>query len=263
MLNSKTMMLPIDSLKVDEIAYQRLTNNADSRKLIKEIGADFDEVACGAITLSQRCDGYYIIDGHHRVMGAKLAGKKYILCIVASGLSVPSEAKSYGKINGKRKKQTYSEMTKADITALNPEILDIKDIVERFGFKITHDENGMQYITAIKELKIIYKRIGRANFTRLFYLLRRTWNGERYSYKREMLIGVSGLIEKAGNKIIDSEFIKKMSKVAPIDIIKDAKVFLLTSSDKNAYAKAVLKHFNNHRTIGRISESIFYDVSGN
>jgi len=259
MLNSKTILLPVNSLKIDP-AYQRKHDNEKSKKLINEIGKNFNRHAFGIITVTKRQDGYYVVDGYHRVMGAKLAGIQYVLCLVADGLKVSGEAATYLTINTSRKNQTYVEIFQAKLTKGDLDALDIKNILERFDFSVMKTGNHKNYIKSVKELEIIYKLLGRANFVRLFYLLRHTWNGAHQSLLKEFLLGMTYFIEKAGESFSDSEFVKKMSNVALIDIIKDAKLYLLVSSDRYAYAKAILKHYNFRRS-KQIPEKIFYQQS--
>jgi hypothetical protein len=256
MLTCKTVNLPIDALKIDCAAYQRTHDNAKSQKLIKDIAENFNPHALGIITVTKRADGWYVVDGWHRVEGLKLRKEKQVTCLVTDGLKMSGEATVYGIINGKRKHQTYSEMFKAKLASGDPEALDIKNIVERFGFHVTAG-GSKNYIKSVKELEIIYRQLGRANFTRLFYLLRHTWDGEHLSLLKEMLLGMMLFIEKTGEKVVDTEFIRKMSKVALIDIVKDAKLYLLVSTDKYAYAKSILKHYNFRRG-SQVPESIFY-----
>jgi hypothetical protein len=188
----------------------------------------------------------------------KKLGIKMVLCIVATGLKISSESNTYRRINVGRKNQTYREIFKSKLAGGDPEAMDIKNIAERFDFRIMQSGGNKSYIKSIKELEIIYRQLGRANFTRMFYLMRHTWDGDHFSLVKEFLLGMMFFLEKAGDQFNDTEFIKKMSKVAPIDIIKNAKLYLLTCADRYAYAKAILKFYNHNRSVNKIPEGIFY-----
>lgn len=83
--------LPLSELKVD-LAVQRAIMAPRVRKIMKS----FDEAAVGELLVSERADGHYILDGHHRAQALQeLNGRTHVDCEVFTGLSKADEARLF------------------------------------------------------------------------------------------------------------------------------------------------------------------------
>jgi hypothetical protein len=85
------MRLPLADLNVD-LAVQRAIMAPRVRKIMK----NFDEAAVGELLVSEREDGFYILDGHHRAQALQeLNGRTHVDCEVFEGLSKADEARLF------------------------------------------------------------------------------------------------------------------------------------------------------------------------
>lgn len=79
--------IAVSDIKLD-MAAQRSLVGARLRKLVR----NFDQIMLGALLVSERPDGYYILDGQHRLRAAAQHGVATVTCEVFSGLSKADEA---------------------------------------------------------------------------------------------------------------------------------------------------------------------------
>jgi hypothetical protein len=83
----------VDEIQVD-LAVQRALMPARVRKLV----ASFDPILLGELLISQRPEGAFVLDGHHRLQAAKNAngsGVQTVTCEVFKGLSKADEARLF------------------------------------------------------------------------------------------------------------------------------------------------------------------------
>lgn len=83
----------VSDIKVD-LAVQRSTIPARVRKLT----ANFDPILIGELLVSERQEGLFVLDGHHRLQSARNAngnGVSTVTCEVFTGLSKPDEARLF------------------------------------------------------------------------------------------------------------------------------------------------------------------------
>ncbi len=83
----------VGDIKLD-LAVQRATIPARVRKLT----ANFTPILLGELLVSERSDGLYILDGHHRLQAAQNAngsGVTTVICEVFTGLSKADEARLF------------------------------------------------------------------------------------------------------------------------------------------------------------------------
>jgi len=249
-------VIAVGDLKVDH-SYQRTLSNS----LINSISNNFDSGLVGSLIVSKRDDGFYVIDGQHRLYALRKNGVKSVLCTVYFGLTLMQEARLFVMFNGNRKKPTALELFNARIASGDPSAVEINLIVRSCGF--TLGKNGGQAINtiiAVKAIEKTYKQLGAIGLNRILNLLKETWNGTVESLDNHMLNGMRVFVSKANNHFTDSDFISRMKKVDPVVILREAKALgSAFSNDYNLPCAIVLaKYYNHGRSSKRIPENLFY-----
>lgn len=93
------MMIDKTALNVDQ-AYQRDENHSKTL----EIASAWSWIACGAIIVGMRGDGFFVIDGQHRVAAAMKRGDiKELPCVVFETQGVREEAVGFLRSNTNRR----------------------------------------------------------------------------------------------------------------------------------------------------------------
>jgi hypothetical protein len=80
----------VNDIKLD-LSVQRAVMPARVRKLV----ANFDPILLGELLISERADGLYILDGHHRLNVAKQVGQPSVTCEVFTGMPRADEARLF------------------------------------------------------------------------------------------------------------------------------------------------------------------------
>jgi len=203
---------------------------------IKEMNEKFDANLLGTITVSRRDGLLYVIDGQHRVALARIKGLKALMALVYEGLTYEEEAEYFNKLNGangEKTRLTTGDIFHANVEAKDEGAVEIKNMIEKVGFKIAK-ANGKNIITAVGEVQKIYNKFGGQHLFESLALIKETWNGETYSLNNLMLRGVSEFL-KIYSKELDfstQTFVKQLSKIKPIKLVREMKAD--TTTDKSA-----------------------------
>jgi Predicted transcriptional regulators len=248
-------ILPVSVLKVDT-DYQRFLSMPHGKTLAK----NFNPGLIGVLIVSQRADGYYVIDGQHRLFALRANGIQNVMCIVYTGLSKMQEAKLFVEFNGGRKTLTPSEKIKSKIEAGDPITLEIKDVVETCGLILGVGKKlAPNTIVSFTTLEHIHKQAGTGGLFRILYLTSQTWEGALESLDHRMLGGMKIFVVKAGHLFTDSDFISKLKKFKADEILREgmARVGRVTKPEMSC-AETILMNYNYNRSTKRIPNGILY-----
>jgi hypothetical protein len=257
----RMVQIKITELKIDP-SYQR--TECLKMTLVNSIVKNFNPHLLGVLIVSQRKDGYYVIDGQHRLEALKTMGIETVWCSVESGISQKTEAEEFIEYNSKRNNLTQASMFKAAIAAGDEEAAKIDSIMSRYYFKIDgkskyRTSKGSNTINAVKVVKTWFSRLPEDEFDRLFALLRVTWNGDSVSLDGRIIAGLGYLIKKAGNYFTNRDFAEKMNTKVAADILRLGHSFKGSSSDSDkAYAMAIMQTYNSGKTTKRIPEQVIF-----
>lgn len=106
-------LIPKKQLIINE-DYQR---QANARKVL-EFSRGWSWIACGAITVAQRDGSYWVVDGQHRVLGArKRSDIQELPCLVFRTVDVAEEAQGFLSANANRKPVTAVAKHRAAVVA--------------------------------------------------------------------------------------------------------------------------------------------------
>lgn len=125
------MMIPVGELKVDTEYQRPLTGNR-----VDLIAKDWNWVACACITVALRGAGsgdYYVIEGQHRVAGAKRAGIKELPCMVFESITHVDEAQGFLDSNTARRAMSVVDRYRALLVVKDPVALRVKELLAQAG----------------------------------------------------------------------------------------------------------------------------------
>lgn len=131
---------PCETLQIDH-AYQRMTEEPASKRLIQQIAENWDWRLCSPLTVSHRANGgeigFYVIDGQHRLRAAELRGDiEELPCIISVFDSLEDEARLFVAVNTARRQVGEIERFHARVASKDPWAIDTKKAAEGAGMKI-------------------------------------------------------------------------------------------------------------------------------
>lgn len=126
----------VDELHIND-AYQREISTRRGEAIIRDIVANFRWALFQPLNISTRDEGgYWVIDGQHRLAGAREAGEKLVPAILQRGLTMAAQARTFAGINGKRVTMHALALHHAMVAAGDPVSVAIHDVCERAGVSI-------------------------------------------------------------------------------------------------------------------------------
>lgn len=137
-----------NQLQVDD-SYQRKHKHQKVLKLAQA----WSWAACGTIIVALREDAeWFVVDGQHRVLGAKLRDDiKLLPCMVFDMDSLPEEARAFINANTNRKAMTMVDRFRALIKADDHKALVISELVASAGRVVQSGSNARSF-TAVDAL---------------------------------------------------------------------------------------------------------------
>lgn len=198
------MSLHKDVLNIDP-AYQRELNDSKA----KSIAADWSWIACGAVIVGKRGNAYWVIDGQHRVFGAKRRSDvEYLPCLVFETEDVQQEAKGFLDVNTGRKPITIIGRHKAMVTSGDSVASFVQAKIDELGLRVSkgNQPNGIQC------LGWCMKRAAenRERFVRVITLVAEMSAKEGLSLPARVLDGVWYLDDKCGNGLADKRLHQRL-----------------------------------------------------
>ena len=160
--------LPLGQLVPSPIAQRRFISSWAA-----ELANHFDLDDMGRISVNNREDVFYIIDGQHRAAALKIIGFKevdLIPCEVYKGLSEEEEAELFLRLNHSKNVGAYDTFDKAVKARRMPEI-HIDHVVRSQGLSIGR-VRGNGAISAVVSLKKTWDRLGAIKLGMLLRIIR-------------------------------------------------------------------------------------------
>jgi hypothetical protein len=246
----------LDRIKVD-MSYQRKLNDLKVKKIIN----NFDMNAFGALLINKRDDDddFYLIDGQHRSSAAKQKCLGIVPTIKLYGLTQQEEADLFVELNSNRYQIKSIDKFKAKVTSDNKNALEIVNIMNQYGFKPNHLNNGnistrkRGYVTNVSSLEKIYNSKGLNYLEAVLRIISSTWRNKDGTFdpdalRRDTIEGIYTFLVKGYNKsnFDEKRLIKVLSKCPAGDVInKQNRNFTIFGKNKsNNYARAVLELYN-------------------
>jgi len=186
-------VLDIDELSIDG-SYQRDL----VQKLVDDIAVSYDPLTAGVVLVSRREDeSLYIVDGQHKVAGAKQAGNQTVLSLVVNGLRPEDEAKLRLAANVKRA-DTALEKYKARRASGDPDVAGIDNACAAFGVKVNESPVGHSGINGVTTLQHLWEVDGSGEALRnVFQVVQDAWGAPEGQYAgAAMLKGIAFFLLK-------------------------------------------------------------------
>jgi hypothetical protein len=141
--------LPKSVLHIDE-TYQRAGINQKAIRIARE----WSWVGCGVILVAQRGADYYVIDGQHRVSGAKRrADITELPCAVYQTSGPKEEASGFLMANTERKALSAIDKFYAAITAGDPNAIETRALLDDLEIELVASTNRAGQIKCIRTVR--------------------------------------------------------------------------------------------------------------
>lgn len=147
-------MIAKDELHVDH-TYQRDKVNENR---INDIAANWDWVMCGALSVAERDEKWFVMDGQHRKLAAdKRIDIKALPCMVFPLESKQKEAGIFVGLNSQKTAVAGIDRFKAMIVAGDKSAIGLNTIIQSTGHKVCNSRSG-KGVSCILCLWKMYKR---------------------------------------------------------------------------------------------------------
>lgn len=232
-------LIPIKNL-VSNQDYQRNLSQTHITRMV----ANFDIHQINLVKVSRRDGVNLVMNGQHTIETvAAISGSRDtpVWCMIYQDLDYQSEADIFANQMKYSKALSAYEVYAAHIEAGHDEQLLIKSLVESYNYHITSNSHDAHSICAVSALENILEKYGYHVLDQTVYLIASTWEGDPMSFSGSMLKGVAKLLDSFGDEIKQDEFVERMGRISPKEIIRSAK------EHRNGilgYAEALLTFYN-------------------
>lgn len=220
--------VPVTLLKLDH-SYQRTeTGNA------KKIADNWNDEACEFLIVSYRDGNFYVIDGQHRLIAAKIKGKESLPCVILTGLTRQEEARRFSVQGVGRKKLSPSDTFKANLECGNPKYaevftdMEIKRICDKYNIEITKSNfsNNPKKLRSISRPRIIVNTAGSECFEWIINTITESkWESCTYAYEKDflMLFKTYYVEHKGDLETAKKKLIKMFNSITPEEFVIQAR----------------------------------------
>lgn len=240
-------------LQIDQL-YQR---TIDSKRLMR-IVKNFDPCLVNAPKISFRDGKYWVFDGQHTIVGCKTVNAKgndiNMMCKVFTGLTRLDEMELFIAQNGISAPVSSNTKLRAMYNFGDKDVVDMVKAASEAGVLVDFTNGrAANKCVAANTLMKIYLQMPREQFVAMLNVLRKSWDGIPDSFSNEMLKGMSLFYKTYANRFSVPMLIKSMSRITPIQIIREGKSYAGTAA---SYARIILRAFNNGRTTHRLPDEL-------
>lgn len=185
-------------LKVDE-GYQRSLDVAASQALIRKIAQYWNWDLCQPLVVSRRDNGeLFVIDGQHRLEGAKLRRDiAHLPCVVVEYENCEDEAASFVHLNQQRRPLSKLDLFKAAVASDDPEAKAILGALADAGLSVAPHSNYTAWkpgmVSNIGGIESAWRRHGEAAVRDALRVLGRAFRGQVLRYAGTIFPGIVAL----------------------------------------------------------------------
>lgn len=199
-------VVKIDDLRIDHL-YQRDLNPT----VVEKIAAEYDIVTCGTIVVSERATGErYVVDGQHRLAGAKLAGETEILAQIVHNLTPEEEAKLRVQGNYARPDRSQ-EVFRARLFAGDPIAVGMQAVCNEYDTRINFMPDMNHGINAVAAVEQIYRTDKGPRLRNTLGTIRQAWGtAEGAHVSSAILKGITFFLDRHETEIDRSRFIERI-----------------------------------------------------
>jgi len=243
-------------LAVDEL-YQREVDPKKIGRMVK----NYDPCLVNFIKVSFRDGKYYIFDGRHTsVLEKTVRGKGQdvpVACLVFKGLTRLDEMELFIAQNGEATPVSVNSKLKALYNFGDPDVTGMVGAAQCAGVRVDFTKGqAMNKVTAISTLLKLYMKMPRAEYIDMLSTIREAWQGIPDSFCREILGGMERFYSAYSGKFNPKDLAKSLSKVAPVQIVREGKSIGAAATTATSYARIILRTYNSGRTTKRLPDEL-------
>lgn len=226
----------VADLRID-LAYQREPSAA-----WVEAHRPFDPDKAGAIKVSARANGLWIVDGGGRWSIAKADGVETMAAFVMVDKGQKEEADQFVGAQQDSRRLTAFDLWRADLVRGEPSVMRIQTVIDRMRFKAgpTHQQ-GPNTISALVALRSIEKHWGIDILADTLRLVRERWLTLEKALTGQTLKGLAGFLVLARQdpKYDEERLEDVMLRYAPLTILQKAQELAINESSGNAQVRHI------------------------
>lgn len=216
-------MVELATVKFDR-SYQR-----DKKKHSEAIARRFNPSAVGSPLLGRRGDGsMYCIDGQQRIEAMKSIGITHWTCDVIESAGPTFEAQVFFTVNKGRVEVNALDTFKAALTSGDRHAMTVVRVANECGLKVplyglkSPDKEKGTFLACYHSAYGAVKTYGEEPFKRALSLIVLTWPLCQRMLQGNVILGLTHLIHKFGDKIDDDRFHERLKEVPSLKITQFA-----------------------------------------
>tara|TARA_Y100000310_G_C20654950_1_gene801507 strand:+ start:628 stop:1425 length:798 start_codon:yes stop_codon:yes gene_type:complete len=239
---SEVVRLEVRKLRIDT-SYQRPIKPAHVDKIVE----NFDPSALGAISVSDRGNGdYVVLDGRHRVAVCQQCGHSTILAVIHQvGGDIAREAQLFIKLNFSKIIGTAWEW-RARVVAKDPIALEVNALAWAHGFRCDPLLGmGPTTITAVSAMEDIFGTYGPDTLIAILDAIRGAWPNHVHGREAGMIRGLGQFITMYPGHS-PALLVKHLRRVEPEAILTAGRTYQKDLGGRTAMnmARAIWKPYN-------------------
>lgn len=261
MKERKNVSYTYDKINTKDLCVDELYQRDVDPKRIARIVKNYDPCLVNPVKVSFRDNKYYIFDGRHtsvaeRSIKAK-GGNVDVECKVFTGLTRLDEMELFVAQNGESSPVNANDKYRALLNFGDPDVCGMVKAAERAGVRVDFTRGtAHNKITAIRTLMRIYLQMPIEQFVDMLTVLRQAWAGIPDSFGQEMLKGMQQFYANYYGDFKQADLIRSLSKVVPIQIIREGKGLGASSNAATTYARIILRVYNMGRSTKRLADRL-------
>lgn len=171
--------LPVAQLLVDK-SYQREARG----KVVNSIASNWNIFKCKAIEVSYRDGKFYVINGQHRTMAARIVGEEFLPCQIYINLTMEQEALLFAEQLDNVSRLTTTERMAAEVAGKDPDAIAVNDICSRYSIIIDKPAYGATgALRGLNTVQRIYRIHGEAALVWIFNIIKHCgWHNVKGGY---------------------------------------------------------------------------------
>lgn len=248
--------IPIKNLVSNQV-YQRNLSTAH----VKRTAEEFDICQINPVKVSRRNGINYVFNGQHTIeIIATVSNSREtpVWCMIYDELDYQEEAEIFANQQKYVKSLTPYEIFMANVEAGNDDQLIMKDLVESYGLRLSH-QKAPGCICAVSTLEYIYRKFGFHILDRTLRLCVGAWDGDTAALTASILKGVSKLVAAFGNDLKEDSFKEKVGLASIKEISRSATE---RRNGSLGYAEAMLSIYNKRHKVP-LKRSKLYNTKNN
>lgn len=232
----KAAYIPVTEIYIPSDTYQRGLHST-----AKKMAEQFDDEKCGFLSVRYNPDKimFEVIDGQHRFVAAKLAGRTCVPChIITKAKNVQTAAKYFAQQDDNKVRLTLRDKFKAALIAKDATCTRLNAICKEYLLEIIPSpEKAYAQINGLRELMNLYAVGGEQMVRDCFTTIENAkWHGQQGAYGEYILFSIGSLLGSVHKK--RDEMMTKLSlalrATSPQMIFSRAKVKYSDKSTKMA-----------------------------